>query len=43
MALVTPAPCGVTFLRPGYTEAGPWQYRVEVPYDPKALQAKFKE
>jgi putative alpha-1,2-mannosidase len=24
---------------PGYTEAGPWQYRVEVPYDPKGLQS----
>ena len=23
----------------GYTEAGPWQYRVEVPYDPKGLNA----
>jgi putative alpha-1,2-mannosidase len=23
---------------PGYTEAGPWQYRFEVPYDPKGLQ-----
>lgn len=28
--------------KPGYTEAGPWQYRVEVPYDPKGLQAAFK-
>jgi hypothetical protein len=27
---------------PGYTEAGPWQYRVEVPYDPQALQAALK-
>ena len=27
---------------PGYTEAGPWQYRFEVPYDPKALQLAFK-
>lgn len=26
----------------GYTEAGPWQYRVEVPYDPKGLNAAFK-
>merc|ERR1711907_508145 len=26
---------------PGYTEAGPWQYRVEVPYDPMALKAAF--
>eukprot|EP01052_Picozoa_sp_SAG31_P019832 SAG31_NODE_1463_length_8238_cov_3.389851_13_plen_141_part_00 len=25
--------------KPGYTEAGPWQYRFEVPYDPKRLQA----
>ena len=24
---------------PGYTEAGPWQYRLEVPYAPAALQA----
>ena len=24
---------------PGYTEAGPWQYRVEVPYAPQALKA----
>jgi putative alpha-1,2-mannosidase len=24
---------------PGYTEAGPWQYRVEVPYNPQALKA----
>lgn len=24
---------------PGYTEAGAWQYRVEVPYDPPALLA----
>ena len=23
---------------PGYTEAGPWQYRVEVPYAPQALK-----
>ena len=23
----------------GYTEAGPWQYRVEVPYDPAGLKA----
>ena len=22
-----------------YTEAGPWQYRVEVPYDPMSLKA----
>ena len=28
--------------KPGYTEAGPWQYRVEVPYDPKGLQKAFK-
>ena len=27
---------------PGYTEAGPWQYRFEVPYDPPALQDAFK-
>lgn len=27
---------------PGYTEAGPWQYRVEVPYDPKSLNKAFK-
>ena len=24
---------------PGYTEAGPWQYRVEVPYAPQALKS----
>ena len=24
---------------PGYTEAGPWQYRFEVPYDPQGLKA----
>ncbi len=23
---------------PGYTEAGPWQYRVEVPFDPQGLK-----
>jgi putative alpha-1,2-mannosidase len=23
---------------PGYTESGPWQYRLEVPYDPSSLQ-----
>jgi predicted alpha-1,2-mannosidase len=23
---------------PGFTEAGPWQYRVEVPYDPQGLK-----
>ena len=27
--------------KPGYTEAGAWQYRVEVPYDPKGLQAEL--
>jgi putative alpha-1,2-mannosidase len=27
---------------PGYTEAGPWQYRVEVPYDAAGLQAALK-
>ena len=26
----------------GYTEAGPWQYRFEVPYDPAALKARFE-
>jgi putative alpha-1,2-mannosidase len=29
--------------RAGYTEAGAWQYRVEVPYDPQALNAAFKK
>ena len=24
---------------PGYTEAGPWQYRVEAPQDPQGLKA----
>jgi len=24
---------------PGYTEAGPWQYRLEVPFDPAGLKA----
>lgn len=28
---------------PGYTEAGPWQYRVEVPYDPQGLNAVLKK
>merc|ERR1719359_1686268 len=28
--------------RPGYTEAGAWQYRVEVPYDPQGLSTAFK-
>ena len=27
---------------PGYTEAGPWQYRVEVPYDPQGLATALK-
>lgn len=26
----------------GYTEAGPWQYRVEVPYDPASLATGLK-
>ena len=26
---------------PGYTEAGPWQYRLEVPYDPAGLLAEL--
>jgi predicted alpha-1,2-mannosidase len=28
---------------PGYTEAGPWQYRFEVPYDPKALYSALQK
>ena len=27
---------------PGYTEAGPWQYRVEAPQDPQGLKAALK-
>ena len=27
---------------PGYTEAGAWQYRVEVPYDPTGLYLALK-
>eukprot|EP00656_Telonema_subtile_P048331 TRINITY_DN5729_c0_g1_i1.p1 TRINITY_DN5729_c0_g1~~TRINITY_DN5729_c0_g1_i1.p1 ORF type:complete len:254 (+),score=71.17 TRINITY_DN5729_c0_g1_i1:91-852(+) len=27
----------------GYTEAGAWQYRVEVPYDPQGLNAALKQ
>mmetsp|Transcript_115375 Transcript_115375/g.230032 ORF Transcript_115375/g.230032 Transcript_115375/m.230032 type:complete len:804 (-) Transcript_115375:257-2668(-) len=27
---------------PGYTEAGPWQYRVEVPYDPQGLNTALR-
>jgi len=27
---------------PGYTEGGPWQYRVEVPYDPKGLNKALR-
>jgi predicted alpha-1,2-mannosidase len=28
---------------PGYTEAGPWQYRVEVPYNPQGLKAALSK
>lgn len=28
---------------PGYTEAGAWQYRVEVPYDPQGLNTQLKK
>lgn len=35
---VTAPPLDEFAWKDGYTEAGPWQYRVEVPYDPHALQ-----
>jgi hypothetical protein len=27
----------------GYTEAGPWQYRLEIPYDPSSLQTTLAD
>ena len=29
--------------REGFTESGPWQYRLEVPYDPTSLKAALAD